>query len=575
VYTEAMNVSATGAVACASLTSSGNVNCATLSCSYLSSSGDANLNGHNLIAAGAYLTTAVVMNGVQVIDSSRNVNCATVSCSYLTSSGDANLNGHNLYCGTVSCGTVNTTSGYGISGLNGYLLDDAFTNGSSDRYGLHMNGGIMRMYTSGFYSGSALALSLATGTGTFTDYLYVTHAGNVGIGTTPAAAYTLDVNGTLRVNSTRQLYNKLLVLYDPAGGSTDPVSTATNFYGFGINNSTLRYQSAANHTFYCGGTQTLKIDTAGKVTCGGVDANGVINAFGNTILCGDIGATGTVSANSVAINGSTVIDSSRNLGGNSVAINGVTVIDSSRNLVNIQGTINTTSGFRSTTNANYFGANSGVQMQIGSMGTTGIAALVSPASMEFYVNGDSFGTNVAVSLSANFNPLMTVNGNTAIKGSIYPLNDNSFSCGTSGNRWNLVYAVNGAIQTSDEADKVSEPLPYGLREVEQMTTIKYRWKTQADLPDDDPTKAYEYYGVCARELDALFPELVYNESSPYQLNYSELVPVLVNAVKDLAERNRALEARSQTLEARSQTLEAELAKLRAYLATKFSDVPPS
>ena len=67
-----------------------------------------------------------------------------------------------------------------------------------------------------------------------------------------------------------------------------------------------------------------------------------------------------------------------------------------------------------------------------------------------------------------------------------------------------------------------------------MRTIKYKWKSQVDLPDDDPMKNFEYYGFCADELVPLFPELVYNEdtTAPVQMNYSELLPVVVNALKE-------------------------------------------
>lgn len=66
---------------------------------------------------------------------------------------------------------------------------------------------------------------------------------------------------------------------------------------------------------------------------------------------------------------------------------------------------------------------------------------------------------------------------------------------------------------------------------------------KAELPDTDPTKNYEYYGICARELNTLFPELVYNESTPYQINYSELIPVLINSIKELKNIIDALAAR--------------------------------
>ena len=58
--------------------------------------------------------------------------------------------------------------------------------------------------------------------------------------------------------------NKQLVLFDGATG--DAPSTATNFYGFGINSSTLRYQAATTtntHKFYTGATLAYTITNAG------------------------------------------------------------------------------------------------------------------------------------------------------------------------------------------------------------------------------------------------------------------------------------------------------------------------
>lgn len=124
-----------------------------------------------------------------------------------------------------------------------------------------------------------------------------------------------------------------------------------------------------------------------------------------------------------------------------------------------------------------------------------------------------------------------------------PMTDNTYDLGWDGARWRQVASVNGTIQTSDSAVKDSVPLPYGLAEILQVRTIKYKWKTQADLPDDDPAKAYEYYGLCADELAPLFPELVYdeNQDQPVQMNYAEMIPVLINAIKELHARVAELE----------------------------------
>ena len=78
----------------------------------------------------------------------------------------------------------------------------------------------------------------------------------------------LEVSSTVRVNGNNNNFNKLLTLWD--GGVNDPIATATNFYGFGINNSTLRYQTndIGWHVFYAGSNQLLAASVNGVSVAG-------------------------------------------------------------------------------------------------------------------------------------------------------------------------------------------------------------------------------------------------------------------------------------------------------------------
>jgi hypothetical protein len=136
--------------------------------------------------------------------------------------------------------------------------------------------------------------------------------------------------------------------------------------------------------------------------------------------------------------------------------------------------------------------------------------------------------------------------------SMAPNVDNTHTCGAGGNRWVSVWSVNGTIQTSDSRHKDSAPLGYGLSEILQANTIMYSWKTQASLPDTDPEKNFKYFGVCADELVSVMPELCYAENPdvPIQINYSELIPVCMNAIKELSAENAQLKARLESLETR-------------------------
>jgi len=180
-------------------------------------------------------------------------------------------------------------------------------------------------------------------------------------------------------------------------------------------------------------------------------------------------------------------------------------------------------------------------------GNVGIGTASPSINGRLHIHGATATTGLIISNTTNVNAqcIFGVDGNgnlfltPLLQGSFFssvvPGADNSCALGGSSYRWTAVYAVNGTIQTSDSSVKDSVPLSYGINEVLQMRTIKYKWKSQANLPDDDPKKNFEYYGFCADELGALFPELVYDEdkTAPVQLNYTELLPVVVNAMKDV------------------------------------------
>ena len=111
------------------------------------------------------------------------------------------------------------------------------------------------------------------------------------------------------------------------------------------------------------------------------------------------------------------------------------------------------------------------------------------------------------------------------------------------NRFYMVYTVAGVSQTSDSTLKTNiEQLPYGLNEVLKMNAISYNWKTN---PDDN-----KRIGFNAQEMANIIPEAVEAPATPdakLAINYAEIVPVLVNAVKEQQAQIEALKAEVKSL----------------------------
>lgn len=138
-------------------------------------------------------------------------------------------------------------------------------------------------------------------------------------------------------------------------------------------------------------------------------------------------------------------------------------------------------------------------------------------------------------------------------GGFHPRTDqtSSFGCtlGASSKRWAAVYANNGVIQTSDITLKKNiKPIGYGLKEILSLTPISYNWKDNTIGKTEIPEKQQELkLGFSAQELLTVLPEVVQThswvaadeegnfkriENDKLGVNYAEIIPVLVNAIKE-------------------------------------------
>ena len=108
------------------------------------------------------------------------------------------------------------------------------------------------------------ANSCRTNLSTDKDGIFTLSQTNVETNSLPRTALKVYANGVISTNNT--VNNKVICLYDD-GLETDDPTAGTNFYGFGINGSTLRYQvpSANVHRFYNGTRESMSIDTISSV----------------------------------------------------------------------------------------------------------------------------------------------------------------------------------------------------------------------------------------------------------------------------------------------------------------------
>jgi len=113
-----------------------------------------------------------------------------------------------------------------------------------------------------------------------------------------------------------------------------------------------------------------------------------------------------------------------------------------------------------------------------------------------------------------------------MKSNVLPARNNSYDLGSSSARWATIYATN-SLNTSDARLKTNiRNLNYGLSAILRMRSVQYNWKDGADRANK--------MGFLAQELRNVIPEAVVGNEATETLaiNYIELIPIMVNAIKE-------------------------------------------
>lgn len=121
-------------------------------------------------------------------------------------------------------------------------------------------------------------------------------------------------------------------------------------------------------------------------------------------------------------------------------------------------------------------------------------------------------------------------GGLAMRGDISPDETGTYQLGYPAFRWSGIFLTTSPNVSSDEKFKDNiKILDKGLEEVKKINPISY---------DRDGKK---HLGFSAQNLQKVLPEIVQEENEELSITPDELVPVLLNAVKQLSEKVEELE----------------------------------
>lgn len=505
--------------------------------------GTSSFNGSNpekfLVDAGT-TSSFNVISGKGTIDNYLQLNIQNNSSGNSASSdvvatannGNENINYIDM---GINSSTYNNTSIPILTGANNAYL---YTTGNDFILGNASNGRYMSFFTGG--------------TATTNERMRITGNGLVGIGTstfnsTNPEKLLVDAGSTSSYNvisgkGTINSYLQLNIQNNSAGGnaSSDLVATANNgtesvnFVNLGINGG------GNSSSGQLGGANTAYLYATGNDFVMGNATNDAELRFFTTT--GSTyrermridGTTGSVGIGTTSFNGAApeklLVDAGTTSSYNVISGKGSINNYLQLNIQNLSSGSAASSDVVATANdgneSQYF-----VDMGINSSGYSSTGILGGARTAYVYATGTDF----VIGNGTASRDLVFFTGGTATadekmritSAAVQAGVDNSITLGSVSRRWSAVYAVNGTIQTSDIRFKKNIlPLNYGLAEIMKLEPVSYDWK--------DNSGSHKI-GLIAQEVKKIVPEVVTGDESKESLgmNYAELVPVLINAVKEL------------------------------------------
>jgi hypothetical protein len=341
------------------------------------------------------------------------------------------------------------------------------------------------------------------------------------------------MNGIIKMPNVTQ--NKKLVLWDNTG--VDDVNTAdTNYYGFGINGATLRYQvaGAASHRFFEGVNERLTIQGDGNVGIG-------TNAPTFNLCIGDTDTGLDWVSDGVLRIMSNNIETLRTVGGR----------------VSINGAINGTDAFTINNGTECFTTyvcNAGNGLRTWRVGTFNDGIGTGGINFDYIVRDEISGANrllvewdtgrVGIGTDAP-NDRLEVAGNvrciesTSSAGQFNSLQRTGYFLRLQSDRNMALYDDSIAIwstgtQVSDIRYK-KDIVNYtgALETINQLDVIKFKY---TDDIDDGTAKIH--LGMKAQQVEQFFPEMVptFNEGESNErklLHYEKLVSLAIAGIKEL------------------------------------------
>jgi Chaperone of endosialidase len=407
----------------------------------------------------------------------------------------------------IASGTIQVSSGYGIYSAAG----------GGNATGFAFGANILTSYTAN------------------TERMRIDSSGNVGIGTSSPGAI-LDVQSSAPVirNTATTGTNQVAIRQSNTGGYFyTGIDTSTGSYLTGAAYAGFHWMSGAYPMIFAtNNSERMRINASGNV---GIGTNSP-----STLLT----VNGTVTATSYAGSGSSLTGIvTSNAAGSGISVSGSTgaVTISNTGVTSITaGTSISVSGSTGGVTINNTGVTSitGTASQITASASTGGVTLSLPSTINVNISGSAASATSATTATT------ASTANALNTGNNYQVNSLGVGTGASGTGGEIRATNNITAYYSDDRLKTRlGGIQNALDKVSSLTGFYYEANETAQALGYKPIREV---GISAQDVQAILPEIVAPapiDEKYLTVRYERLVPLLIEAIKELTDRVRELEAK--------------------------------